>query len=71
MVTAKACGGLGVVTMRVEYAYWNHDVVAVPRRGGARFSITARIIALCLDAISGVPDSGWILIQYPNGLDAT
>jgi hypothetical protein len=67
LVTAKACGGRGLVNRRVDSAYCTHDVVAAPCRGGARFSITARMIALCWKAISGVPDSEWILILCPRG----
>ena len=33
----------GMVTVRADSAYYNHRVVAAARRGGARFSITARM----------------------------
>src|SRR5665811_379016 len=42
LVTTKASGGRGLITVRADSAYYGHDVVAAARRGGARFSITAR-----------------------------
>ena len=43
LATAKACGGGGLITVRADSAYYGHDVIAAARRGGARFSITARM----------------------------
>ena len=43
LVTTRACGGNGLITVRADSAYYEHDVIAAARRGGARFSITARM----------------------------
>jgi len=43
LVTAAKAGATGVVTVRSDSAYYNHDVIAAARRGGARFSVTARM----------------------------
>jgi len=37
LVTAAKAGATGVVTVRADSAYYNHDVIAAARTGGARF----------------------------------
>src|SRR3954454_10916062 len=43
LATARMAGAVGQVTMRCDSAYDNHDVVAAAVRGGAHFSVTARM----------------------------
>jgi hypothetical protein len=68
LVTTKACGGRGLITVRADSAYYGHDVIAAARRSGARFSITARMNPTVLKAISGIPESVWTPIHYPNAI---
>ena len=68
LATTKACGGTGLVTVRADSAYYGHDVIAAARRGGARFSITARMNPTVVKAISGIPESEWVPIHYPNAI---
>jgi len=68
LVGAKACGGRGLVTVRADSAYYTHDVIAAARRGGARFSVTARMNPAVASAISSIPESAWTPIQYPNAI---
>jgi hypothetical protein len=68
LVTAKACGGSGLVTVRADSAYYSHDVVAAARRNGARFSVTARMNPTVATAISGIPESAWTPIRYPSAI---
>jgi hypothetical protein len=68
LVTAKACGAGGSVTVRADSAYYTHDVVAAARRGGARFSITIRMNPAVVTAISGIKESAWTPIRYPNAI---
>jgi hypothetical protein len=68
LVTTKACGGRGLVTVRADSAYYTHDVVAAARRGGAHFSITARMNPTVTTAISAIPESAWTPIHYPNAI---
>jgi Transposase DDE domain group 1 len=56
LATTKACGGRGLITVRADPAYYGHDVIAAARRGGARFSI------------SGITESAWTPIHYPNAI---
>ncbi len=68
LVTAKACGGRGLVTVRADSAYYTHDVVAAARRSGARFSVTTRMNPTVLTAISSISESAWTPIHYPNAI---
>jgi len=68
LVTTKACGGSGLITVRADSAYYGHDVIAAARRGGARFSITARMNRTVVTAISGIAESAWVPIHYPNAI---
>jgi Transposase DDE domain group 1 len=68
LVTTKACGGSGLITVRADSAYYGHDVIAAARRGGARFSITARMNRTVVKAISGIKEAAWTPIHYPNAI---
>src|SRR5450759_1360279 len=68
LVTAKACGGTGLVTVRADSAYYGHDVVAAARRGGARFSITVRMNPTVVKAISEIEEPASVPIHYPNAI---
>ncbi|HHV20556.1 MAG TPA: IS1380 family transposase [Propionibacterium sp.] len=58
----------GLVIVRADSAYFTHAVVAAARRGGARFSITARMNKAVTRAIAAISDTGWTPIQYPNAI---
>ena len=68
LATTKACGGRGLVIVRADSAYYGHDVIAAARRGGARFSITARMNPAVVGAISGIDEDAWTPISYPNAI---
>ena len=68
LVTARACGGGGLLTVRADSAYYGHDVVAAARRGGARFSVTVRMNPTVVTAISQIEESAWVPIHYPNAI---
>src|SRR5659263_236786 len=68
LVTAAKAGATGQVTVRSDSAYYNHDVIAAARTGGARFSITARIDPAVTRAITQIPDHGWVGIKYPHAI---
>jgi Transposase DDE domain group 1 len=57
-----------LVTVRADSAYYGHDVLAVARRGGARFSVTVRMNRTVVRAISGIEESAWVPIHYPNAI---
>src|SRR5665648_1087307 len=60
LVTAAKAGATGQVTVRSDSAYYNHDVIAAARTGGARFSITARMDPAVTRAITQIPDDAWV-----------
>jgi hypothetical protein len=68
LATAKRCGATGLVIARMDSAFYNADVVAAIHRGGARFSITARVDKAVTAAISQIPEDGWIPIRYPEAV---
>ena len=68
LVTAAKAGASGLVTVRADSAYYNHDVIAAARTGGARFSITARMDPAVTRAISQIPDDAWVPIKYPHAI---
>ena len=68
LATAKKAGATGTITVRADSAYYNRDVAAAARAGGARFSITARMDRAVIAAISRIPDQDWVGIQYPHAI---
>ncbi len=58
----------GLVIVRADSAYYTHDMVAAARRGGARFSITARMTATVKAAISSIGQDAWTAIRYPQAV---
>ena len=68
LATARACGAGGLVTLRADSAYYAHDVIAAARAGGARFSVTVRMNSAVIKAISGIKESAWTPIRYPNAI---
>lgn len=71
--TARACGaggpdGSGLVLVRGDSAFYCHDVIAAARRGGARFSITARMDAAVKKAIASIAEDAWAPIRYPQAV---
>ena len=57
-----------LVVVRADSAYYTHDVIAAARRGGARFSVTARRNPAVLSAISGIDQDAWTPIRYPQAI---
>ncbi len=68
LATTRACGGSGLVIVRADSAYYGRDVIAAARRGGAKFSITARMNPAVRRAIASIQESAWVAIRYPNAI---
>jgi len=68
--TARACGADpaagAVVTVRADSGFFSYGVVAAARRGGARFSVTARMNPKVRAAISTIGQEAWTPIHYPE-----
>src|SRR4051794_39389987 len=68
---ARGAGGpdrSGLVLVRGDSAFYCHDVIATARRGGARFSITARMDAAVTKAIATIAEDAWTSIRYPQAI---
>ena len=68
LATAKSCGVTGTVVLRADNAFYGRDVIAAARRGGARFSVTARKDRAVTTAISSIPETAWTTIRYPKAV---
>lgn len=68
LATAHRAGVTGTVTVRADSGYYNHEVVAAARAGGARFSLTARMDKAVVAAISRIPEDAWVPITYPDAI---
>ncbi len=73
LVAAKAAGAAGpdrkgLIVLRADSAFYNHDVIAAARRGGVRFSVTARMSPALSTAISSISEGDWTPITYPNAV---
>jgi Transposase DDE domain group 1 len=73
LTTARAAGAggpdrHGLVLARADSAFYCHDVVATARRGGACFSITARMNPAVKRAIASIADNAWTAIRYPQAV---
>ena len=68
LVTAAKAGATGIVTVRSDSAYYGHAVVAAARRGGARFSVTARMDPAVTRAITEIPTDAWTPIKYARAI---
>jgi Transposase DDE domain group 1 len=66
--TARAAGATGLLIARMDSAFYNAATIAACRRGGARFSVTARMDPKIRAAIAAIPDHAWTPIHYPNAI---
>jgi hypothetical protein len=61
----RYAGASGELTMRADSGFYTHDVVAVCRKLGVRFSITARFHGQKLRSlIEAIPETDWTPIPY-------
>ncbi len=65
---AGAGDGDGLLVVRVDSAFYNHDVIGAAVRSGARFSVTARHDPAIRRAIAAISDDAWTPIRYPNAI---
>ena len=68
LATAGRAGAGGLVILRADSAYYNHDVIAAAIRAGARFSVTARMDPAVRRAIAAINEQAWTPIHYPGAI---
>jgi hypothetical protein len=65
---ARACGAAGEVIVRMDSAFYAKKSIWACRRGGARFSVTARMDAKIRAAGESIAESAWVDIEYPQAV---
>jgi hypothetical protein len=66
--TARACGATGEIVVRMDSAFYSRNSLWAVRRGGARFSVTARMDAKVQAACQIIGDDKWVDIKYPQAI---
>ncbi len=64
----RAVPDAGIVVVRADAAYFNRDMIHATIRGGARFSITAKMNSTVTKAIACIEDDAWRTIKYTNAI---
>ena len=60
----RYAGATGQLTVRADSGFYTHDIVAVCRNNGVRFSISVRQHRGLRDLIEAIPESDWTPIPY-------
>ena len=68
IATARDAGCAGIIVVRMDSAYYSGAACHAAGRGGASFSVTARLDPAVKAAITAVPDDGWTPIRYPRAV---
>jgi hypothetical protein len=64
LAVARRAGAGGTVVVRADSAFYAESIATAARRGGARFSVTARQTPAISRAIAGIDPAAWIPIRY-------
>lgn len=68
LAASRTAGACGLVIVRADSAFYNHQTISAIRRAGARFSVTARMTPSVAAAIDAIDEQCWIPIRYPNAV---
>jgi hypothetical protein len=68
ITAARAAGCAARIVVRMDSAYYAGKVIAAIRRGGAFFSVTARMDAKIRAAIAKISEDAWTPITYPKAI---
>jgi hypothetical protein len=68
IAAARRAGAGPVIRCRLDSAFYNHSVVTAILTGKAQFSITARLDKAVHKAISDIPETAWVSIEYPEAI---
>jgi hypothetical protein len=66
--TARAAGATGDLIVRMDSGFYTAAAIAACRRGGARFSVTARMDRKIRRTIAAIPEAAWTGIRYPQAI---
>src|SRR6266536_1440319 len=68
ITAARAAGCTGKIVVRMDSACYAGKVIAAIRRGGAFFSVTARMDAKIRAAIAAIGEDAWTPVSYPQAI---
>jgi len=68
LTTLRRTGTAGPVLMRADSAYYGHPTISRALRAGADVSVTVKRNPTVTAAITGIDESDWTPIQYPNAI---
>ncbi len=68
ITTTRAAGATALIIARMDSAFYNGATIAACRRGGVRFSVTARMDPKIARAIAAIPEHAWTAIRYPQAI---
>lgn len=68
ITTARSAGVTGRILARADSAYYGHAFVGTALRHHAWFSVTARMNPSVVKAITGIAETAWEPISYPNAV---
>ncbi len=68
ITAARAAGCTGKIVVRMDSACYAGKVIAAIRRGGAFFSVTARMDAKIRSAIAAIGEDAWTPVSYPKAI---
>jgi hypothetical protein len=66
--TARAAGATGELIVRMDSGFYTAAAIAACWRGGARFSVTARMDRKIRRTIDQIPEDAWTGIRYPQAI---
>ncbi|HEY0803885.1 MAG TPA: IS1380 family transposase [Pseudonocardiaceae bacterium] len=66
--TTRQAGVTGLIVVRADSAYYNGAFVSACRRNNAHFSVTAGMDPKIRRAITGIEETSWTAIEYPNAV---
>src|SRR5674476_760734 len=68
LATLRRATTPGLVVVRADSAYFNHDTITAITAGRARFSITARMNTAVTKTIATISDQAWTPFRYPQAI---
>jgi hypothetical protein len=66
--TARSCGATGEIVVRMDSAFYSHQMIWACRNAGARFSVTVKMDKAIKRAIAAIADDAWVSIRYPKAM---
>jgi len=64
----RAVPDAGLVILRADAAYFNRNTIHAAIRGGARFSVTAKMNTAVVKAIARIEEDAWEAIKYTDAI---